>query len=251
MNRSAIRIFIIASILAVLAILPGSASAAELEATAPTAPPVIDAPTYMITTPAGSMSKLRAGAVISHGVRLSDGSCSNGEIAVEISNRGAHEGVVSMSVDAHCNVRLDDLSWRRVQVPAAPSVAAASQNKRSASTKSELNDEVGMDLLVALAEIEYSDDGFELDDGEFDYDCRVHCPWWQLADCDDGSTVHGSDRMWGWTRVDGKAFPESRWTGTTHGKAKVWVWPDEHTNHRCYNGRTRVATHWRCRYGSS
>ena len=247
MKRSAIRIAAVASILIVFALLSGSGSAAGQAMESPTS----HVPSYSITLGNRAFSNVQSGAIIAKATRLADGACDNGEMIIDVVGRRVYEGVVSVSADANCTIRLDDVSWRRLATPATLSVAA-SHDEGSAYTKSELNDEIGIDLLVAHPEIAFSDDGTELENGDFDYDCYVS-RWtaWKLTGCSFDSSVHDSDRMWGWTRTQAKWRPELGPVGTTYGKAKVWVWPDERTNHRCYNGRALSVTHWICRYGSS
>ena len=247
MKRSVILIAILVSTLSVFAILtgPGIVAGQSVE------PVPAETPDYTITVGSSSFLNVQPGVVIARATPLASGFCDNDEIIIDVGGRRGYESVVSLSIDADCVIRFDGVSWERPPSLPMP-VLASNSEERSAYTKSELNDEIGWDLLVAYAQIDYTDDGSELDNGDFDYECDVNEPTgWKLTGCSYSFNVHDSDEMWGWTRTQGKWGPETRYTGTTHGKAKLWVWPDEQTKHRCYNGRTLIGTHWRCRSGSS
>ena len=255
MKRSVIRIVTIASILAVFAILSGPASAAGQENTAPTE-------TWSYTTEDGRAGTLHEGMIISQGMPTASGGCVSGawDVYINVNTTGPYESVVGGYVDANCTVHVDEVSLQR-QEPPSPRQAlwstlenmwrhATGQSLRSidryAYTKSELNDEVGIDLMMARVDIEYVDDGSAISDGDVDHECDKIF-YWDLHSCTSAHNDTSPTRMWGWTRAeaDGFAFRP------THAKAKVTVMPDEDPIHRCYNGRTYQGTHWRCRTGGN
>ncbi len=241
MKRSVIRIAILASALSVFAILSGPG----LVAGQATEPATAKAPDYTVTVGGSTLSNVQSGTVISRATRLANGRCNNGEMVIDVQGRKGYEGVVSVSIDSHCVIRLEGVSSQRIQTSTTPGVAFSSE-ERSAYTKSELNDEIGLDLLLARVDIEYTDDGSSLSDGDASHRCDKIF-YWELHSCTSAHNDTSATKMWGWTRAeaDGLAFQP------THAKANVWVWPDERTKHRCYNGQTYQGTHWRCRYGSS
>ena len=251
MRRPVIRIFIITSILAVFAVLSGPVSAAGQEGAA-------SGGTWSYTTEDGRAGSLREGMVISQGTQTANGGCIF--ISFQASSTGSYEGAVEGHVAANCTVHVDVISLQ-MQEPPSPGESlrstlgnmwrsATGQSARGidrdAYTKSELNDFAGLDLLWARVDIEYTDDGSSLSNGDVSH-LSDKIFYWDLHSCTSARNETSTSTMWGWTRAeaDGFAFRP------THAKAQVTVWPGEQPEHHCYNGRTYQGTHWRCRTGSS
>ena len=251
MRRSVIRIVIIASILAVFAILSGPASAAGQEGAAP-------AGTWSYTTEDGRAGSLHAGMVISNGTQTAAGGCifNEWEVSFQTNTTGSYEGAVEGHVGANCTVHVDNVSLQRQEPPSRVQALMTKLGKilqratgqshsgfdRRAYTKAEINDPPGIDLLWARVIIEYIDDYSSLSGGDVAHKCdkAIH---WDLSSCTSAHNDTSATRMWGWTRADGDGFAFQ----PTYAKAKVAVTPGAEPVHSCYFGTQYPLVNFRCR----
>ena len=241
MRRSVIRIFIIASILAVFAVLsgPGSVGAAT--------PPGTDAPAFLFGIPGDSLSELNSPTVLAHGTRTAEGSCVGNSFVVVIESSSEHIGAVSGTIDHNCSVAVDNISWNTLAAQATGGAVNPASDANTThyvrTTKTELNDLLEIDLLVAFAELEYDDDGSTLSNGGRDYLCDVEeNTGWTLTGCNVNYDTWSSSHMYNSIWTSGSHF-----LGDTYATARVDAWPDD-SRHECAYGPTLFATHWHCRF---